>query len=134
MGARGDTSPWLFSTWHLLTAPLLNLAHQRGKEVPFCSSQTTEVKNASKYFLQEFCLGISFFQTKKLEKGDHAQPQILGVTVLYLNQLRAALAASCIKTYITFSSTRGQMPPLKAKGQVKGRVVAVTLHLLGLGV
>lgn len=107
MGARGDTSPWLFSTWHLLTAPPLNPAQQRGMKVPFCSSQTTEVKNTSKYFLQEFCIGISFCQTRNWEKEDNAQPQILGVTVLYLDQLWAALTASCIKPYITFPPPLG---------------------------
>lgn len=62
-GAGGDTSPWLFLTWHLLTALPPHWAQQRGKGRrwgrPSCSSQTTETKilliisyrNLYQYFL-----------------------------------------------------------------------------------
>lgn len=143
MGACGVTFPWLLSTWHLLTVLPPNLTLQRGEGRRWGGCFSVHLKTQK--WRASMLLSISYrnfvplfpfarwetekerlMSTSRFRQGSHE---------LYLNQHWAGLAASYTETYTTFPALlrNKHLLLLRAKGQVKGRAMAITLHLLRLG-
>lgn len=86
--------------------------------------------------LQEFCASITFCQTRNGEKAVNTQPQILGGLSQSVSE-PAPSSSHCFLHSALYHLSRfaqEQIPPLKAKGQIKGRVAATALYLLELKV
>lgn len=146
MGAWGVTSPWLFSTWHLLIVLPPNLTLQRGmgrrrgegRENTF--PPKTQKWRTSMFLSISYRTFVAVFPFARWET-EKKRPMSAcrfweGSHDLHLNQHRAAFAASYTETYTIFPPLlrNKHLLLLRAKGQVKGRAIAITLHLLRLGV
>lgn len=144
MGAWGVACPWLFSAWHLLTTLPPNLTLQRGggrrqggRFSVHPKTQNLETWTLLSISYRNFApvLALARWETEKkrpISTGRFWE----GSHDLYPIQHAAVLATSYTETSTTFSSLprNKHLVLLIAKGQVKGRAMAITLHLLRLGV
>lgn len=141
MGAWGVACPWLFSAWHLLTVlpPNLTLQRDEGRRWGGCFSVHPKTQKLKTWTL----LSISYrnfvpvFPWETEKRGPMSTGRFWeGSHDLYLIQHAAVLATSYTETYTTFPSLprNKHLLLLIAKGQVKGRAMAITLRLLRLRV
>lgn len=141
MGAWGVTSPWLISTWHLLTVLPPNLTLQTGKGRMWGGCICVHLKTQKWRALMLLSIShrsfVPVFPFANWEEECNAHLQILG------GQSWSVPEPVLSKPYCFLHWTYTTFPPLlrnkhllllRAKGQVKGRAMAITLHLLRLRV